>query len=180
VNEVKSKVLGIAVVFLAIAILATPVLAVSPTSVPALLTINTAKVNNTPPEWMKATEGGIIQQRGIIRTVDFDISEPGSTLTIGADTYVVAIHAVVDITINSKTTQMINHYHKWTITLPVQEGLDEEGMFMGTNIWSLSTDPTLSFTGHAVLQGSGAFEGQTLKLSVDFPPSPNFMGYLMP
>lgn len=142
--------------------------------------IDTSKVQNTAPEKMWITKGGIVHQQGIIRTVDYDPITPDTTLTIGEETYVAKIHAIVDVTINTKTTKMINHYHKWTITLPAQEGLSEEGTFVGTNIWTLSTEPSLSFIGHGVLQGTGAFEGTTLKLSAEFPPSFAFTGYLLP
>jgi hypothetical protein len=159
-----------------------PVLAVPPKSVDAVLFIDVSKVQNTAPEKMWTTNGGIVHQRGIIRTVDFNLDTPGATLTLGSETYVVEIHAVVNVEINTKTSTQINHYHKWTLRLPTQPGLAESGEFVGTNYWALTTAPLVKFTGHAVLKGSGAFEGQILKLSVDFPntPSFNFAGYLIP
>ncbi len=158
---------------------AIPVLAVSPDSVPAVLVIDITKVQNTIPEKQWITGGGILQQRGIVRTVDFNSVNPGATLELNGVTYAVSIHAIVDVKIDIETGNMINHYHKWTITLPVQDGLSQEGEFVGTNIWKLTFVPSFSFTGHGVLQGSGAFEGQTLKLTVN-PATNNFEGYLMP
>lgn len=181
-GEIMNKKLSYLLPMLGVIILLTasvPVIAVSPDSVPAVLLIDINKVQNTIPEKEWITEDGILQQRGIIRTVDFDINEPGATLEIDGEVYVISIHAIVDVKIDLATNNMINHYHKWTITLPVQDGISEEGQFVGTNIWKLTFVPSFSFTGHGVLQGSGAFEGQTLKLTIN-PVTLNYEGYLMP
>jgi len=166
----KSIVAGLAIAFLITCALAIPVMAESPKAVPAVLSISGAKDLPVEKEW--TTEGGIVHQQGIIRTAV-------ATIKIGEVTYVGAIHAVVDKMTNTKTSLATNHYHKWTISFPVQTGLAQSGEFVGTNVWTYETNPTY-LQGHAVLQGSGAFEGQTLKIEVEYPPSIKWYGYLIP
>ncbi len=175
----KTSAVVLALVLLMLGALAVPVLAVSPKSLPALLTIKTSAVQNTLPEKTWTTEGGTIHQQGIIRTVAYDAVNKWVTLKIGEVTYVGAIHAVVDTMKNTETSLFINHYHKWTISFPVQTGLAQSGEFVGTNVWTAETNPTY-VQGHAVLQGNGAFEGQTLKIAMEYPPSMGWYGYLIP
>jgi hypothetical protein len=82
---------------------------------------------------------------------------------------------------NTETGMLINHYHKWLITFPVQAGLLAEGAFEGTNIWTTEplpeATPPINYVGHATLQGSGGFEGQTLKISVDLQLNKNANWY---
>ena len=93
---------------------------------------------------------------------------------------------VLSPTVNIQTwlrKLLLNHYHKWVITFSAQSGY-EAGAFEGTCIWVQYGDPlvpaSLSGEGHAVLQGSEGFEGQTLKIAMEFPPVPAvWKGYLM-
>ena len=180
----KVTVVVLAMALLMLGALAVPVMAVSPKSLPALLTIKTSGVQNTVPEKTWTTEGGIIQERGIVRTVAYDPVNKYVQLKIGDVTYVGTIHAVVDTMKNTEIGMFINHYHKWLITFPVQAGVTVESSFEGTNIWVSEplpgATPPFSIEGHATLQGSGFFEGQTLKIATEFPPSPTWNGYLIP
>lgn len=161
----------------------------------AVLSIKTSisgvsQVHDTAPAKEWTTDGGITHKQGITRTVDFDTVNQLVKLKItyptpiGEKTYIGRIQAFVDVMI-TKTGVTTNHYHKWVITFPVQPGLLVEGAFEGTNKWVIGplpgATPPISYEGHAVLQGTGGFEGQTLSIAVDLQlnKNSNWYGYLM-
>jgi hypothetical protein len=148
-------------------------------------------VQDTAPEKEWTTNGGITHKQGITRTVNYDTVNQLVKLKItypapiGEKTFIGRIQALVDVMIDTKTGVTTNHYHKWVITIPVQPGIPVEGAFEGTNKWVIGplpgATPPISYEGHAVLQGTGGFEGQTLSIAVDLQlnKNSNWYGYLM-
>ncbi len=141
------------------------------------LTIRTAAVQNTTPERTVISDDGITHQFGIIRTVPLESTVNGVpvknvVLKIDGVPIYGAIRAEVNVMIDTKTGVTTSHYLKWTITFPVQTGVTVEGVFEGVHTYYIDTTPTVTAAGHAVLQGSGGFEGQTLMLKMEYPPGP--------
>ena len=183
----KKAIVVIAVALMVAVMLAVPVLAAPAERIPVALTVRTAAAQNTLPEKVWTTDGGIKHEQGIIRTVPLESmagNPPAPVKNVvlkidGVPIYGI-IYAVVDVMTNTKTGVMTNHYQKWIITFPVQTGVPVEGSFEGVHTWSIDTTPTISGQGHAVMQGSGGFEGQTLMLKMEFPPMPVvWNGYLL-
>ena len=147
------------------------------------LTIRTAAVSDTEPERIVISDDGITHKFGIIRTVPLE-----STINLGTPPVPTVvkrkvqkintvpiygtIRAEVNVKIDTQLGVTTSHYLKWLITFPVQTGVTEAGAFEGVHTYSIDTTPTLSGQGHAVLQGSGGFEGQTLMLKMELPPLP--------
>ena len=143
----------------------------------AELTIRVPAVENTDPERTVISDDGITHQFGIIRTVPLesmvgDVPTKNVALKIDGVPIYGTIRAEVNVKIDPNTGVTSTHYLKWLITFPVQTGVEVEGAFEGVHTYFIDTTPSLSIVGHAVLQGSGGFEGQTLKLSVEYPPGP--------
>ncbi len=143
----------------------------------AEFTIRTAAVQNTAPERTVTSDDGITHQFGIIRTVPLESIVNGNpvknvVLKINGAPIYGTVRAEVNVMIDAKTGVTTTHYLKWLITFPVQTGVTVEGAFEGVHTYFIDTTPSVSVVGHAVLQGSGGFEGQTLMLKVVFPPGP--------
>ncbi len=156
-------------------IVVAPVMAESPKTIPATLYINVKKAVDSAPEKVWASDDGIIHKQGIIRTVAVGTS-PNYNVVLsiqGQDPISGGtVYAVVDLMENTKTGLLTNHYHPWIIAF-------EGGTFEGVNTWTWDKIPLLplDFDGHAVLQGTGAFEGQ--KLSIQMATSTTWSGYLL-
>jgi hypothetical protein len=149
----------------------------------AEFTVRTAAVQNTAPERTVISDDGITHQFGIIRTVPLestvDVGNPpvptvvkNVVLKIDGVPIYGTVRAEVNVMIDPNTGVTTTHYLKWLITFPVQTGVAVEGAFEGVHTYFIDTTPSISIVGHAVLQGSGGFEGQTLMLKVVFPPGP--------
>ena len=146
-------------------------------------TIRTAAVQNTAPERTVISDDGITHQFGIIRTVPLESTVPmgnppvptvvkNVALKINGVPIYGTVYAEVNVKIDPNTGVTSTHYLKWLLTFPVQPGVEVEGAFAGVHTYFIDTTPSISVVGHAVLQGSGGFEGQTLMLKVVFPPGP--------
>lgn len=164
----KKTVLVIAVALMAVAVLATPVLAAPAEKVPVVFVpsnvVTTGGAVNTTPS-------GIIHVNNAERTAT-------ANLKIGAVWYVGSIHVDLDYIIDPIKGTTTQHYHKITMTFPVQKDLTEVGTFEGVLKWTVEFANPMGLAAHAVLQGAGAFEGQTLWISNMHNPGP-LTGWLL-
>jgi len=167
----KRKILLASVVFLFVAMLAT---SITPVSAAEKVPVTFMPINvETTGGTMNTTPSGIMHVTGAERTAT-------ALLTINSVLYTGSIAIDLDYTVNPLQGRLTNHYHKIMITLPIQNGMTEEGSFEGVLTWSadLGAEPgtlnpaTLDL--HAILQGSGAFEGYKLHLIWE-PGEPMFV-----
>ena len=140
-------------------------------------TVRTAAVSDTTAERIVISDDGITHKFGIIRTVPLESTVNNApvknvALKINGVPIYGTVYAEVNVKIDPNTGVTSTHYLKWLLTFPVQPGVDVEGAFEGVHTYFIDTTPSISVVGHAVLQGSGGFEGQTLMLKVVFPPAP--------
>ncbi len=162
----KKSILVMAMAMMAVVMIVTPVFAkASPQIVPAVFTptnvVTTGGTKNTTPS-------GIIHVNNAVRTAT-------ANLKIGNVMYVGSINVDLDYIVNPIKGTTTQHYHKMTMTFQPQNGISEEGVFTGVITWTaeLGTAPgsviptTLAM--HAVLQGSGGFEGYMLHLITEPP-----------
>ncbi len=163
----------VAVVVLAIALLmvcfALPVMAESPKKIAVTFSLLKSATTSYTGATKIVTPSGITHWWGCTRTVP----EGFVVLTReGMSTLVGSLMAEVDMYINPNTAVIRNHYHKWHLYFP-------GGTFEGVNTWVAELGPNLMATleGHAVLQGTGIFEGQTLSLYND--PGHPLAGWLL-
>jgi hypothetical protein len=149
----------------------------------AEFTVRTAAVSDTLPERIVISDDGITHKFGIIRTVPLESTVNVGTppvptvvknvvLKIDGVPMYGTVRAEVNVKTDPNTGVTSTHYLKWLITFPVQPGVDVEGAFEGVHTYFVDTTPSVTIEGHAVLQGSGGFEGQTLMLKVVYPPGP--------
>ena len=137
---------------------------ISATFIPSAVSTTGGTVNLTP--------SGIRHVNGAVRTAT-------ATLIIGTVVYTGSVRVDLDYIVNPIKGTTTQHYHKMTMTFPVQTGLAQEGTFEGVLTWTAElANPIATLAGHAVLQGAGAFEGQTLKLSNMHTGGP-FTGWLL-
>lgn len=149
------KFLVIAVAFMAVAVLATPVMAEPTAGLKVPATLTTVPIDEVDPEWW-ITNGHILQGRGGQET-HLLILNIGGTVHISVDT------SVFDEMLNYKTRMLNRRY------TTLDSGLDNG--FAGNieiKIYNWKT-PDMYYTAHCVLQGFGNFEGQTLMLSYEGP-----------
>ena len=162
-------------VFLMLFIAVAPVFAESPKKVPVSLYVNVKKALDTDPVKVWTSDDGIIHKQGIIRTVAIGTS-PAYNVVLSIEGQEPirggTIYAVVDLMENTKTGLLTNHYHPWIVAF-------EGGTFEGVNTWTWDKIPLLplNFDGHAVLHGTGVFEGQ--KLSIQMDTATTWSGYLL-
>jgi hypothetical protein len=154
-----------------ISLLTTPVIAASPKKIP--VTAGTYAQVNSEPEKEWETEGGIVHEQGIVRTGNVMLNIEGQVPLIGTET------EVMNIVENTKTGRTVVHSQKLVFTF---EGGYFEGVKQSEEFNALPLEFTLEQ--HAVLQGFGAFEGQTLMLtqywSLEMWPNPPvYEGYLL-
>ena len=170
----KASIVILTLVVLMLSAVVAPTLAASPKKIPATVYINVKKAVDSAPEKMWTSDDGIIHKQGIIRTVDAGTANNNVALTIQGQDPISGgtIYAVVDIMENTKTGLLTIHYHPWIIAF-------DEGTFEGINTWTWDKIPLLplNLDGHAVLQGTGAFEGQ--KLSIQMDTSTTWSGSLL-
>ncbi len=152
----KKAVLVMTIALLAVAMLATyvaPVFAAEKVLVaffPSGVDDEGGTVNTTP--------SGIIQVNNAERTAT-------ANLKIGSVWYRGLILVDLDYIINPIKGSTTQHYHKIMMTFPVQNDLTEVGTFEGVLKWTVEFANPMGLAAHAVLQGAGAFEGQTLWIS---------------
>jgi len=165
---VKKPILVIAVALMAVAMLATPVLAAPAEKVPVVFVpsnvVTTGGTVNTTPS-------GIIHVNNAERTAT-------ANLKIGSVWYRGSIHVDLDYIIDPIKGTTTQHYHKIMMTFPVQNDLTEVGTFEGVLKWTVELANPMGLAAHAVLQGAGAFEGQTLWISNMHNPGP-LTGWLL-
>jgi len=152
-------------------ILITPVIAASPKKIPA--TARTYAQVNSEPEKEWETEGGILHEQGIVRTGNVMLNVQGQAPLIGTEM------EALDIVENTKTGKTVVHSQKLVFTF---EGGYFEGVKQSREFNALPLEFTLEQ--HVVLQGFGAFEGQTLMLTqywslAMWPNPPVYEGFLL-
>jgi hypothetical protein len=150
-----------------------PVMAASPKKIP-VTAITSNQVTGLPEkEW--TTDGGIIHQQGRLRTGVITLTIDGQAPLVGV------LSELMDFTTNTKIGELKACAHKCVFTFA-------GGSFEGVKTLRMTSDPVtkaiLEQEQHAVLQGSGAFEGCTLMLSQDWeltsPPVPKvYTGFLL-
>jgi hypothetical protein len=155
--EMKGKILGICIVLLLVAILATPIAVAEPAQKIPVTAVTSGASNTIIEE--RTTNGGIYHS---ISTRD------GGTVTLtkeGQAPIVGTYSEVVHLTRNTKTGETViqNFDAVWVFTGGSFEGLKQTRITSGT---------PLTIEQHAVFQGTGIFEGQTLMLSQEAPPYP--------
>ena len=163
-ERVNRKVLGVIAVLIAVAMLATPVLAVSPKKIP----VNATQAAVPSPDsdtktW--TTNGGITHQKNLDGAGTVTLYMPRETLT-GSCT------AFMHQTTNSKTGVGVWHTHvEWNFGNGIFEGAVSMKVFGVENVKEF----------HAVLQGSGDFKGWTLTLNGEGPRlgPMNWEGFLL-
>ena len=136
-----------------------PVLAEPAQKLP--VTLVTSGAFSGLPEKIWTTDGGIIHSQGQIRGGVV-------TLTIGQGPAIVGTYSENgDSITNTKTHEMIINFNKMVVTFP-------GGSFEGAKTARFTSEirngvpVTIAQEQHAVLQGSGIYEGQTLKISQDW------------
>ena len=174
----NKKILVIAVVLMAAAMMATPVMAVSPKKIPitAESQLIAGSTDQTDPDFRNdLNEGGVRQWRALY-------SKENVYLTIGDSS--VPIHFVSDVEMNGRWKTMrdqVNHVKVvWTDDA-------EAGGFEGVMQWKILFEGPAgpeAGTWHAVLQGWGTYEGQKLQLEGFWNGGPNegpstFTGFLL-
>ncbi len=144
-----------------------PVLAEPAQKFPVILTTQGQTI--APPERVWTTDGGILHSFGGVRGGPV-------YLTIGTNPAIEGTYIETgDQITNTKTGETIVHLSKMLCTFP-------GGSFEGTKTMNSLSERingvlvTIEQEQHAVLQGSGIYEGQTLKIAYDWvltnPPVP--------
>ncbi len=133
--------------------LVSPVLAAPAQKFAVVLKTSGSKIADPEKAWV--TDGNISHTFGGIR------GGP-ATLKIGANPTITGTYEETsDFNVNQKTHEMIGTFHKMLCTFP-------GGSFEGTKVARMVLDPVthlqIAMEQHAVLQGSGIYEGQTLKI----------------
>jgi hypothetical protein len=163
----NKKVLVIAVVLMAAAMLATPVMASPAEKIP--ITLNFGLPTYGDPEKIWTTNGDIFQVRGRPSSYNIILTIQGEPPLVGVDTN------TFNGQHNLKTDVKILHYDVvWTFEGGTFEGrltLKIENNLLGPMYWYYSA--------HLVFQGTGAFEGQTIMLSYEGPFALEWTGYLL-
>jgi hypothetical protein len=125
---------------------------------------------NAAPEKIWTTNGNILHMQGVVRTGEVWLKVGEEPAIYG--TMVESTQTVVDISTGMVISQ--NHKTIWTFA---------DGSFEGVKIVKQETaGPTtiLEMNQHAVLKGSGIYEGYTLMLSMEAPPfPPTYTGTLL-
>ena len=116
-----------------------------------------------------------ITPSGIIHVTDAERTA-NAKLQIGSVWYVGSIKVSLDYVVDPIKGTTTQHYHKMTITFPIQNDLIAVGVFEGVATWTASYNapwvgtqsviPT-TLDMHGVLQGSGGFEGYTLHIIIE-------------
>jgi hypothetical protein len=166
----NKKVLGIAVLLLAVAILATPFSAKVKADKTDGQWVPLSSIITGPPSILPGeiwvTDGGIIQIRG--QQLSFT-----ALTTIGGTTYPVYVNAVFDATFNPKTgvfnTRIDNVWYIGGQGSPNGFAGNTEAKYFGVTTLPPATSASW-LTEHMLLQGFGSFEGQVIIASYDGPP----------
>jgi hypothetical protein len=158
VIELNRKILGIAVILMTVAMLATPVMAVSPKkiSITATASLIPGSMDYSDPKFRsELNEGGVLQLRALH-------SKENVYLTIGDSPS--SIHFVAELTTNGRwktPRDQVNHVKVvWTDDTK-ENGFD--GVLQWKILFEGPAGPECG-TWHGVLQGWGMYEGQKLQL----------------
>lgn len=165
----NKKVSGITIALLAVVVLVTfaaPVMAASQKKI-AIVFGTTNIITDETEAKIVTNPNGIVHVWGAVRTAD-------ATLKIG-DGPILTGSVRVDLDyIKYPDLTTIMRYRKITVTFQTQDGLDQEGTFVGTLTWKADLkDFPNTFSSHATLQGSGGFEGYTMHLDKNPGEAPN-------
>jgi hypothetical protein len=162
---VTRKILGVCIVFMLVAMLATPVLAVSPKKISVTATQSGGVVPG-PESITWTTEGGIRQFRDYIGAGTVTLNIPGQDPLTGPSS------SVFDFTINTKTQVGVFHGRMtWEFNDGTFEGVDQMTMYYAEGARREA---------HMVLHGSDAFEGWVITLNgVSIAGVMNWEGFLL-
>jgi hypothetical protein len=159
-EKVKSVSIGIVTVFAFLMIFAAvlPVMAAPEQKIP-VTAVTSNQVNGTPEAW--TTDGGITHSM-YTRTGTITLTIDGQAPIVGT------LSEVAHSMINTKTGKFVgqNFDCVWTFT---------GGSFEGTKQTRITADANgkyLTLEQHVVFQGSGVFDGYTMKLTQEAPPFP--------
>ena len=159
-KQVKKAVLVLAVALLAVAMLAAPVLAAKPTVTP----IKAEQVLTSTPTWEKQwISDGILHRKNVYVEGIIRLYIPSTAVS---PTYVMAFHNTYDLSATGDETgpTTIRVDANWIYTV--------DGEVMGTFEGQINWNVNGPFIAHGLLQGTGVFEGQTLKFWEDLDPAP--------
>lgn len=136
-----------------------PALAETPT-ITSIKAVQSGTFTSTEKMWI--TNGDIRQQKGVVNegTIKLYIPETASTPTYTFELYNVA-HSTRDMDEPTPHTFLVNASWRYIVNGEVV------GTFEGRIDWNLYS-PQIA---HGVLQGTGIFEGQTLRFWVQYPPT---------
>jgi hypothetical protein len=151
---VKKKILVAAFALLFLAVLAIPVMAEKPT-ITSIKAVQTGGVS--PADKMWTTNGNVSQSRGFMNNGTVKLYIPDSS---SSPAYLFNLSSVFDATTNTKQPQVRMRVDAEWILYDEDENI--LGTFKGELLYHGSTIPTAEV--HGVLQGTGVFKGQTLKL----------------
>lgn len=136
-----------------------PALAETPT-ITSIKAVQSATIASTEKTW--DTNGGIRQMQGVVNvgTINLYIPETASTPTYIFDLYNV-YDRTGDIDAGIPITIRVNATWRYIVNNEIV------GTFEGQIEWNFNS-PQIA---HGLLQGTGFFEGQTLRFWVQFPPT---------
>ena len=166
----NKKVLLFAVAFVAVALLATPVMAAPAQRIPVTLVLSNVGQDDFEKQWL--TNGGIRHNIGGPRWGTALLTIEGQDPLEG--TYL----ELANMIINTKTGALITCDREGKTVLTF-----DDGSFEGKIHHFITIDGgVIARRKHGVLQGSGVFEGCTLKLSQDWElgdGTPTYTGFLL-
>ena len=162
----KKKILGIIIVLLAVAMLATPVLAVPTKGQKVPITMKWARTSNMLLE-RNDTKGGI-SHRSLSQTWTVQLFIDGAEIPLEGTAVVIRETHMRHTKKGGVDQIIIDHYD---ISFPTEEGGFEgnEHMLL-TDYVSGPDGATFDVVLHALFHGTGEFEGQILNAGVDKGP----------
>ena len=176
-RELNRKVLGIAVALLLAAMYVAPVLAKTKVAVTAT---QMGSGGSGAKSWL--VDHGILQYRGMEGAGVVTLNIPGRDSLSGTSSSVINGKITFSTdeppppgTPDPEAFGIIHLKMKWTFT-----GEGTTGTFEGQMQRKTTGVPLTHLEAHMVLQGTGDFEGQTLRLSAEGPAPPmNWEGFLL-
>lgn len=177
----NKNVLVFAVALMAVAMLATPVMAAPAQKIP--ITAIPSNQDNISTEKTWITNGDIRIVQGMIRMGDLVLTIDGQPPLVGT-----LLDEHLNMEFNLKIGKALGHSRKCVWTFEGVKGF--EGSFRGAKTIKGSFIPYTNFAPqnrltveqHGVFQGSGDFEGWTLKISMDWAlgdGTETFKGFLL-
>jgi hypothetical protein len=177
-ERMNKKILGIIVVLMAIAMLATPVMATSPKKIPVTIAIEVIEITGPTEFWV--TAGNVAHGRGDTLTVDWSITGEGipTSLSDGTAAEVGIFNAnlnnpggTAEIMLGPVPVQVPigTGIRIWKMVIDFGDGNTFEGQVNSRGIQWVATEGPIAGasilwdgTQHGVLQGKGDYKGWTL------------------